>query len=115
MVLEHELEDYSIHEQLADGVLQQKWFGMKPMIPVSSGGLHPGLVPYVLNLLGKDCCIQLGGGIHGHPQGTYEGARALRQAIDAYNEGISLQYAATKPENKALKIALEKFGEERPV
>jgi len=115
MVLEHELEDSSIHEQLAQGVLQQKWFGMKPMIPVSSGGLHPGLVPYVLDLLGKDCCLQLGGGIHGHPQGTYEGARALRQAIDAYNQNISLKYAATKPENVSLKVALEKFGEERPI
>jgi ribulose-bisphosphate carboxylase large chain len=115
MLLEHELEDAQINEQLEKGVLQQQWFGMKPMIPVSSGGLHPGLIPYVLGLLGKDCAIQLGGGIHGHPNGTREGAKATRQAIDAYLEGESLQFHVLRPGMSALREALHHFGEQKPV
>lgn len=115
MVLEHECEDKNIAEDIKNGVLNENWLNIKKVIPVSSGGLHPGLVPYVLDLLGKDCCLQLGGGIHGHPNGTKEGAKAFRQAIDAYLNGESLAYYANKPENSALKIALEHFGKERPV
>jgi ribulose-bisphosphate carboxylase large chain len=115
MILEHECEDPEMYEQLKQKVLHQNWFGMKPMIPVSSGGLHPGLIPYVLDLLGKDCCLQLGGGIHGHPRGTREGAKAFRQAIEAYQQGVSLQYFAEKNENTALKEALDHFGDTRPI
>jgi len=115
MLLEHEAQDPEIYEQLKQKVLHQKWFGMKSMIPVSSGGLHPGLVPYVLDLLGNDCCLQLGGGIHGHPKGTREGAKAFRQAIEAYKQGVSLHYFAEKNENIALKEALAHFGDTRPI
>ena len=55
--------------------------------------------------MGKDVVIQAGGGIHGHPQGTIVGARAMRQAVDATMKKISLdEYAKTHPE---LKVALE--------
>ncbi len=56
--------------------------GLKPVFPVCSGGLHPGLIPKLIRLLGKDIIIQMGGGIHGHPRGTETGARAARQAVD---------------------------------
>ena len=115
MVLEHEMEDTKIGEDIKNGVLNENWLKIKRVIPVSSGGLHPGLVHYVLDLLGKDCCLQLGGGIHGHPLGTYEGAKAFRQALEAHRQDLTLSYYAQKPENKALRVALEKFGEERPV
>ena len=115
MVLEHEMEDQTIAQDIKNGVLKEDWLKMKKVIPVSSGGLHPGLIPYVLDLLGNDCCLQLGGGIHGHPKGTREGAKAFRQAIEAYKEGVSLHYYAEKNENTALKESLEHFGETRPV
>ena len=115
MALEHEIEDYNIKEHIGTGVLEEHWFGMKPIIPCSSGGLHPGLVPYVLKLLGKDCLLQLGGGIHGHPHGTREGAMALRQAIDAYVKKENLEEYSKKKENKELAIALKTWGTVKPV
>jgi len=63
--------------------LQQSWHGMKTVFPVASGGLHPGHVPPLMKFMGNDVIIQMGGGIHGHPQGTTAGAAAARQAVDA--------------------------------
>lgn len=68
--------------------------GLKPVLPVASGGLHPRLVPALIETFGKDFVIQAGGGIHGHPDGTVAGAKAMRQAVDATLEGKTLeQYA----------------------
>jgi len=81
--------------------------GIKQVFPVCSGGLHPGHIPQLLDFFGKDIIIQMGGGIHGHPQGTIKGANAARQAIDAVMKGISLNaYAKT---HEQLKIALAKW------
>jgi len=33
------------------------------VLPVSSGGLHPGHVPFLMKHLGNDLVIQAGGGI----------------------------------------------------
>jgi len=93
--------------------LYQDWQGLKDTIPVSSGGLHPGLVPNIIGLLGNDCVLQLGGGIHGHPNGTISGAMAFRQALDATLKGIDLgDYAV---EHKELRDALRMWGYSRPV
>jgi ribulose-bisphosphate carboxylase large chain len=79
--------------------------GLKPVLPVASGGLHPRLVPALLETFGNDVVIQAGGGIHGHPDGTIAGAKAMRQAVDATLKGLSLEeYAKT---HKELKTALE--------
>jgi ribulose-bisphosphate carboxylase large chain len=81
--------------------------GLKPVLPVASGGLHPRLVPALLETFGNDVVIQAGGGIHGHPDGTVAGAKAMRQAVDASLKGISLEeYAKT---HKELKAALEQW------
>jgi len=115
LTLDAEMTSEEIPERFRAGVLQQKWYGMKPVIPVSSGGLHPGIVPDVLKLLGNDCVLQLGGGLHGHPKGTKEGAKAFRQALDAYLQKKTLEEYAKKPANKALAIALKHFGHVKPV
>ena len=87
--------------------LSQNWRNIKPTLAVSSGGLHPGHVPFLVKNLGKDLIIQMGGGIHGHPQGTRAGAVAARQAIDASMKNIPLkEYAKTHEE---LRQAIEKF------
>lgn len=92
--------------------LPQDWHGIKPTFPVTSGGLHPGLIPEIIDLLGKNIVIQVGGGVWGHPAGGRAGAMAVRQAIDAALEGISLdEYAKTR---KELKGALEKWGYTKP-
>ncbi|MGD0644958.1 MAG: type III ribulose-bisphosphate carboxylase [Candidatus Bathyarchaeia archaeon] len=79
--------------------------GLKPVLPVASGGLHPRLVPALLETFGNDVVIQAGGGIHGHPDGTALGAKAMRQAVDATLNGLSLEeYAKT---HKELEAALE--------
>lgn len=87
--------------------LRQDWYDIKPVFPVSSGGLHPGHVSALMKIMGKDIVIQMGGGIHGHPQGTTAGAKAARQAIDATMKGIKLEkYALSHQE---LAEALRKW------
>ncbi len=88
--------------------LQQNWNNIKSVLPVSSGGLHPGHVPFLIEHLGNDLVIQAGGGIHGHSFGTQAGAIAMRQAVDAVMKNISLkEYAKTHVE---LEEALKKWG-----
>ena len=73
--------------------------GLKPVLPVASGGLHPRLVPALMETFGNDFVIQAGGGIHGHPDGTVAGAKAMRQAVDATLYGKTLEeYAKTHQE-----------------
>lgn len=92
--------------------LPQDWGSMRPIWPVPSGGLHPGLAVEVYRLFGPDMLLQAGGGVLGHPDGAVAGARALRQALDAAMEGVSLKEAAF--ENHELSRALDKWGKVRP-
>lgn len=88
--------------------LEQNWMKLKPVFGVSSGGLHPGHVAFLIKNLGKDLIIQAGGGVHGNPLGTEAGARAMRQAVDAVMNKKSLrEYAKTHVE---LEEALKKWG-----
>lgn len=77
---------------------------LKKVLPVASGGLHPGLVPALIDIFGRDFVIQAGGGIHGNPKGTIAGAMAMRQAVDAVLTGSSLEDFAVK--HKELAMAL---------
>ena len=82
-------------------------YGHKPTLPVASGGLHPRMVPTLMDIFGNDFIIQAGGGIHGHPQGTKVGATAMREAVDAVMADISLEeYAKSHP---PLADALERW------
>ncbi len=92
--------------------LPQDWGTIKPALPVSSGGLHPGLLPSVMQILGNDCALLVSGGIHGHPKGTRAGAKAAMQAIEATMEGIDLDEYAKK--NKELEQALGKWEYYKP-
>ncbi|MGC9059297.1 MAG: type III ribulose-bisphosphate carboxylase [Candidatus Aenigmatarchaeota archaeon] len=94
--------------------LNQSWYNIRPIVPVASGGLHPGILPEVFKIYGTtNIVIQVGGGIYGHPLGIEAGAKAVVQAIEAYKSGISLEDYAEK--NKELKVALETWGKERPI
>ncbi|MBA7503284.1 Ribulose bisphosphate carboxylase large chain [subsurface metagenome] len=97
MIIEE--EDYSM--------LHQDWGNIKRTFPVASGGLYPNVVHKLIDILGTDIVIQAGGGVHGHPEGTEAGAKAMRQAVQAYLDNINLsEYAKTHNE---LKKALEKW------
>ncbi len=72
------------------GALTEPMYGLRKVLPVASGGLHPGLVPELVNIFGMDFVVQAGGGIHGHPKGTVAGAMAMRQAMSAVMEGKEL-------------------------
>ncbi len=87
--------------------LAQKWHNIKSTLAVSSGGLHPGHVPFLIKHLGKNIVLQAGGGIHGHPSGTRAGAAAMRQAVDAVMKNKTLkEYAKDHTE---LREALKKW------
>ncbi len=92
--------------------LKQDWGHINSVFPVSSGGLHPGLVPEVLDIYGKDLVLLVSGGIHGHPKGTRAGAKASMQAIEAWKEDITLEEKAQTAVE--LSQALEKWGHHRP-
>ncbi len=93
--------------------LKQEFHHIKPAMPVSSGGLHPGNLEPVIDALGSEIVIQVGGGTLGHPDGALAGAKAVRQALDAIMNGIPIEeYAKT---HRELARALEKWGRVRPV
>ncbi len=92
--------------------LQQNWYGTKPVFPVSSGGLHPVIVEDVLDRMGTNIMLQIGGGCHGHPKGSHAGAKAMREAVEAYMDGVHVDDAAKS--SKELQQALEYWGHTRP-
>jgi ribulose-bisphosphate carboxylase large chain len=87
--------------------LKAPMYGIGKVLPIASGGLHPGLVTDLIEMFGVDFAIQAGGGIHGHPDGSTAGARAMRQAVEATIEGISLKEYAEK--HTELHKALNKW------
>jgi len=89
--------------------LGQEWGRIKPVFPTCSGGLHPGLVPELMRMVGSDIIIQAGGGIWGHPDGGEAGAKALRQAIEVGMTGGNLRDYAKS--HRELQRALETWGE----
>ena len=59
-----------------------------------AGGVHPGTIEYLMNLLGNDTILMAGGGIYGHPMGAEAGAKAILQAIEAVMAGEAVKDAA---------------------
>jgi len=107
LILKEKLTSEKFEER--EGYLSTDWGSIKPVAPVSSGGLHPGLIPHLLSIVGNNIVIQVGGGVLGHPMGPRAGAKAVRDAVDAYLKGISLREYSEK--SKELKEALKKWGE----
>ena len=88
--------------------LTEPMHNIKPVLPVASGGLHPGMTAELMEIFGEDFILQAGGGIHGHPDGTVSGAKAMRQAVDAVKQGYSLKEYATS--HKELALALKTWS-----
>jgi ribulose-bisphosphate carboxylase large chain len=85
--------------------LRDEWYGLSPVFPVASGGVHPGNVRPNLEGYGTDCIVQAGGGVHGHPWGTTGGAKAMVQAVEAWIAGVSEEVYARS--HKELEAALK--------
>jgi ribulose-bisphosphate carboxylase large chain len=102
--------DHDTAELLGDNkaLTDPNFFGLKDVFPVASGGLSPGGVAREIEVLGKDIILQAGGGIHGHPSGTRAGATAMRQAVDAAMQGVTLEEYAK--DHAELAAALDKWG-----
>lgn len=60
-----------------------------------AGGVQPGAVEYLMDLLGNDCILMAGGGIYGHPMGAEAGAKAILSAINAKMKGKTILEAAS--------------------
>jgi len=93
-------------------LLEQDWGHIKDAFPVTSGGLHPGLVPDVYKIYGDEMVLLVSGGIHGHPKGTRAGAKAAMDALEAAMDGESLESKAKR--SKELSEALGKWGRYKP-
>lgn len=107
MEIEHEIEANNKRQDRV--ALKQPWYRMKKTFAVASGGVYPGVVPKIIQSMGKDVVIQAGGGISGHKDGIRKGATAMRQAVDASMEKISLNEYAK--DHKELKTALDQWGQ----
>ncbi len=98
--LKEEIEKKNVKETHTR--LAQKWYKIKPTLGVSSGGLHPGHIPFLVEHLGKNLVVQAGGGVHGHPEGTLSGAKAMRQSVEAVMKNEPLkEYAKNHAELKS--------------
>jgi 2,3-diketo-5-methylthiopentyl-1-phosphate enolase len=82
--------------------LTQPMGPLRRSFPGPSAGIHPGLVPQLLNDYGRDVIINAGGGVHGHPQGARAGARAFQQAVE---RALRKQDFKTLPESEAPELA----------
>ena len=80
----------------------------KRFFPVASGGIYPAKVHGNLDGYGIDCIVQARGGVHGHPDGTTAGARAMVQATEAWLKHIDLKEYAK--DHKELEVALKFWG-----
>ncbi|MBW2999389.1 type III ribulose-bisphosphate carboxylase, partial [Candidatus Woesearchaeota archaeon] len=106
--IEEDMEKQYISQKDKEKVLEQRWYHIKPVLAVASGGLSPLSTPKLVKIMGKDIVAQYGGGCHGHPNGTRAGAAAIRQSLDAALKGIPLKkYSKT---HKELAKAIKKWS-----
>lgn len=92
----------------ATEVLNKPMGRIKDTVPILSGGLHPGNFGKNLSVFGKDCLFLSGGGVLSHPDGIKAGVRAMKQAYEAYDNGVGIkEYAVSHPE---LETAIRKWG-----
>ncbi|MCF6317513.1 MAG: ribulose 1,5-bisphosphate carboxylase [Marinosulfonomonas sp.] len=114
------MEGYKSDTMLADMLTEdsmmgthfhQEWERMKPTAPIISGGMNALRLPGFFDNLGHCNVIQTsGGGALGHKDGIASGATSLRQAYEAWQEGVDLvEYAKDHPETRG---AFETFQDD---
>jgi 2,3-diketo-5-methylthiopentyl-1-phosphate enolase len=87
-------------------------YDLKPTMPSVGGGIHPLTAARIIEDIGFDVMLAVGGAIQGHPHGTAAGGRAMRLAIDATVAGVPL--AEKSKEHPELAKALELWAGGQP-
>ena len=102
-------QEMSLDEKLYLGSLEMDFADhIKPILSIASGGLDACRMDAAVELHGMDVNFQAGAGVHGHPGGTIDGAKSMRQALDGMLDGIPApEYAKT---HKELQQALDTWG-----
>lgn len=90
-------------------VMKSGLYNIKPSFPVSNGGIHPGMVPSIVEQFGLDVIFAAGSGTHGHPEGTIEGCKAFGEIFNIIMEGKEVKEDTIKGK-EALKKAINKWG-----
>lgn len=100
---------YMFEGDSVDGpFFHQEWPGMKACTPIISGGMNALRLPAFFDNLGYANIIQTsGGGSFGHRDGVKAGVASIRQAVEAWQKGISLLDYAT--DHKELAGAFHSF------
>ncbi len=93
--------------------LRSSWVNQKPVLPIASGGLHPGMMPALVMAFGNDFGMTFGGGLHGHPNGSVAGAKAICEGLEAIQMGEDYEtYLKNRNLDKIfLDEAIEEWGE----
>ena len=81
---------------------------LKPMIPILSGGLHPGNVEWNIRNIGHKVILQAGSGVLGHPDGARAGGQAMRAIVDGLMKGQHTHEISR--EHGVVLAALKKWG-----
>ena len=89
--------------------LTRKWEHLKPTLPMASGGLYPGALPKIRRFneaIGNNYHIgcNAGGGIHGHPDGTREGAKSFREMAEILEK---TEYGQLKTKDDRIKYIMD--------
>lgn len=82
--------------------------GVDKIVTTIGGGITPADIPKLMEELGNDIIIGIGGAIQGHPMGAGKGAEAAMAAVNAAANGQTLQSKVS--DCAALKCALELWG-----
>lgn len=103
---------FMLEQDQAQGpIYPQCWYGMKATTPIISGGMNALRLPGFFDNLGHCNIIQTsGGGAFGHVDGAIAGAKSLRQAVEAWQNGVEL--ATYAKDHKELARAFVSFPQD---
>ena len=94
-----------------NAILSLEFGKLKRTIPIASGGVGVKNIGKIINALKPHVVITAGGGVHGHPNGSEAGAKAVNQAKEGALEGIieleSLLLWAKENHKQELLLALK--------
>ncbi|AFS54280.1 2,3-diketo-5-methylthiopentyl-1-phosphate enolase [Leptospirillum ferriphilum] len=78
------------------------------VLPVPSAGIHPGILPRLMDDYGPDVALNAGTGIMDHPMGPAAGVRAFFEALDRWENKESFEPGSIP--GGPLKAAVGKWG-----
>lgn len=101
--------------QASLAALRSPMHGLKPAMPIVSGGLNIAKLPVMLPQLGPDVVLLCGTGLLGYPGGVGEGVVAMRAMIDALKGAGTLEEAEDRAielglHNRAVQNGLDRYG-----